>query len=274
MITFLKPYSIYGLLAIVDQGHAFPIFKQEMFTVDSDTRTYGGAYFKLTQPDPEYFCYQLVSEHPIGKMDLNFCANKPPLLVGGDGKIKMGAKGESYYFSLTNMTVEGEVALNGAKPIHVRGRGWLDRQWGNWRTEDFDQWQWFSIQLSDETEIMVFNFKRGGRSITPVCEIHYPDGRQEHGVLFRIHTLDNWISPKTNVSWSSGWEIEMIGKDTRLKVTPDFPDQEINEALWEGGCRVEGTFEGKPVFGRAFYEERRKTWEDRKRDLQKQGVFF
>ena len=183
----------------------------------------------------------------------------------------MGRAGKSFYFSLTNMTLVGTASLDGGTPVRVRGKAWLDRQWGNWDNDDFDQWQWFSIQLYDQTEIMVFNFIRDGRTVAPFAEIVYPDGHQEHKQYFKLRTLGNWVSPKTKVSWSSGWEIDFLRKDIKLTVLPDFPDQEVTEALWEGGCAVTGTFEGRSVTGRAFYEERRKTWEDRRRELFKQG---
>lgn len=274
MLTFLKPAHIYGLLAKVNSAESFPITSLELLKTDEEKRTYAGDQFTLTQPDPDYLCYKLASTHPAGEIDLEFCANKPPLEVGGDGTIKMGKKGESFYYSLTNMNVEGSISLLGGKPIKVRGRGWMDRQWGNWRTEDFDTWKWWSIQLFDDTEVMFFNFIRDGRNISPVGEIVHPDGTAEHNLLFRIKTLDNWVSERTGVSWSSGWEIKVMRRDIKFTIIPDFPNQEINEALWEGGCSVEGVLDGRQVYGRAFYEERRKTWEDRKRDLMKQGKVF
>lgn len=274
MLTLLKPTSVYGLVANVTEGWAIPIYNVELLEVDSDSRSYKGTNFTLIQPDPEFFCYNLISEYPEAKANLTVCANKPPLEVGGEGKIKMGRDGESYYFSLTNCTVAGTLSLQGEPEVKVGGLGWIDRQWGNWKTADFEKWQWFSIHLFNKTEIMLFNFMLGGRSITPVGEVVYPDGTTEHNVRFRIKTLDNWVSERTNVSWASGWEIELVGEDVTLTVIPDFKDQEINEALWEGGCKVKAMIKGQEVFGRAFFEERRKTWEDRRRDLLGKGVIY
>lgn len=275
MMTFLKPSSIYGLLAKVDDQLAIPIFSRDPLKLDLKTRSYGSDSFRLTQPDPKYFCYNLLAERPAYTLNLNYCANKPPLVVSGDGTIKMGRNGRSFYYSLTNMNVSGKITTHtDGRVFNVRGKGWLDRQWGNWENEDFDKWQWFSIQLFNGMEIMFFNFISAGRSVSPVGEIVFPDGSQEHNLYFKIKTVNNWVSPKTRISWPSGWEINILRKDIKLFITPDMPDQEVNEALWEGGCSVRAIINGEEHLGRAFYEERRKTWEDRRRELFKQGVFY
>ena len=275
MMTLLKPSSIYGLLAKVDEQLAIPIFFREPLKLVRENRTYGTGSFRMTQPDPKYFCYNLLAERPAYTINLNYCANKPPLAVGGKGRIKMGRSGQSFYYSLTNMNVAGTITTHtDGKVFKVRGKGWLDRQWGNWENEDFDKWQWFSIQLHNGMEIMFFNFISAGRSVSPIGEIVNADGSQEHNLHFRMKTVNNWVSPKTKISWPSGWEIEILRKDIKLFITPDMPDQEVNEALWEGGCSVRAIVNGEEVQGRAFYEERRKTWEDRRRELFKQGVFY
>jgi len=274
MLTLLKPASVYGIMTNVDEGWAVPIYNMERLEIDKENRAYKGANLTLSQPDPNYFCFNLTSKYPMAEANLNICANKPPLQVGGKGKIKMGKEGQSFYFSLTNTTVAGVISLGGEEPVRVSGLGWIDRQWGNWSTRDFEKWQWFSIHLFNKTEIMLFNFILGGRSITPVGEIVYPDGTTKHNVRFRIETLDNWVSEKTKVSWPLGWKIKLLKEKTTLTIIPDFTNQEINEALWEGGCNVKANIDGEIVYGRAFFEERRKTWEDRRRDLMGKGVIY
>ena len=273
MITFLNTNFVYGIISDIDSEQAFKINNAVPISIDPVDRTLTAGIFSFKQPDPRYFCYRFDTEVPGSALSLELCANKEPLRVGGKGQIPMGQNGKSYYFSLTNMTVQGTGTF-GNHPIRLKGKGWLDRQWGNWSVEDFDKWRWFSIQLNDNTEIMIFNFMLKGRPVSPLCDIVPPEGEREHNLRYIIETTDNWISPRTNVSWSAAWEIKFPTKNMVLRITPDFADQEVTDALWEGGCRVEGEVDGKPVYGRAFYEERRRTFEDHKRALKKQGVTF
>lgn len=273
MLTFLNSGAIYCIFSSVDAQKAHTIYGPAQIQIDPETNTLSTPNFNFYQPDTKYFCYQLNVDQPTFSLELNMCANKAPLEIDGTGTITMGKFGKSYYYSLTDLTVAGKGRL-GQNQIKLRGKGWIDRQWGNWSNDDFDQWKWLSIQLGNGMEIMTFKFIRNGRSISPQCDIVMPDGTQEHKLRFTLDTVDNWVSPETEVSWSSGWILSIPEKNIELKISPDFPNQEVFEALWEGGCVVEGTMGEEKVWGRAFYEERRRTWEDRKRQLMGQGVQF
>jgi predicted secreted hydrolase len=270
VITFLKPNRIYGIFSMVDDEINNPINIVVPITFDPGKQVMKAGRFVLAHPNPNLFCYDFGAALPSATIRLELCANKSPLLVGGEGVISMGLNGKSRYFSLTDMNVQG-VVKTGGREVAVKGKAWLDRQWGNWENNDFDQWKWVSIQLFNGMEIMVFKFTLKGRSVSPLCDIVWPDGTREHNARYNLEVTDNWVSPKTGVSWSSGWKLTIPAHKLELNVTPDFADHEVTEALWEGGCEVEGLIDGNPVKGRAFYEERRRTWDDRKRELMWQG---
>jgi predicted secreted hydrolase len=41
-------------------------------------------------------------------------------------------------------------------PLRVRGVVWMDHQWGNFLTLGGGGWDWFSIQLDNDTEMMLY----------------------------------------------------------------------------------------------------------------------
>ncbi|MBA3633930.1 MAG: hypothetical protein H0W58_14150, partial [Acidobacteria bacterium] len=83
---------------------------------------------------------------------------KKPVL---NGKAKNGVsfkdEGEaSRYFSYPRMKMEGDLVWNG-EIEHFHGAAWMDREFGTWTpTENQKGWDWFSIQLTNETELMCY----------------------------------------------------------------------------------------------------------------------
>jgi predicted secreted hydrolase len=142
----------------------------------------------------------------------------------------------------------------------LTGKGWLDHQWGDWNDRDFDQWRWYSIQLANNVEIMIFEFRRSSRKVSVICDVVMPDGSTRHGLQYEIIPQKTWISPDTGRNWALGWQVRIPEIDTDLMVLPDMDDQEVTVSLWEGVCKVEGKFAGQPTRGLAFYEARNRTW--------------
>ena len=85
---------------------------------------------------------------------LNLEDTKKPVLHGGSGLLDMGPAGESFYYSRTRLKAEGVLTIDGA-PREVWGEGWMDQQWGDFSTAQVG-WDWFNIQLDDNTELMAF----------------------------------------------------------------------------------------------------------------------
>ena len=88
------------------------------------------------------------------KLSLRLSSLKAPVLHGQNGLSQKG-EGEgraSYYYSLTRMKTEGEITIND-KTEKVRGLSWMDHEFGsNQLREDQVGWDWFSLQLDNQTE--------------------------------------------------------------------------------------------------------------------------
>jgi len=188
-------------------------------------------------------------------LSLELLSRKPPLIANRSGNIKFGLLGYSKYYSLTNMEVSGTLQL-GEDLFEVRGVGWMDRQWGNWDYGGFGGWDWFSIQLSNNVEILAgryFHPVTGGLMST-LFNVVDDEGRIKVYDRLRIRRLGTWRSPRTGLVYWAGWKVS-LPPNTNLLVFPVFDDQEIYRGFWEGCCEVKGVLKGQPVNGVGYAEQ-------------------
>ena len=74
------------------------------------------------------FQYHLTVGGDSSNLNIDLDAQKPPLIVGGDGLVTVGS-GDSYYYSQTHLTVTGSMTFEGfSEP--VSGIAWIDHQYG------------------------------------------------------------------------------------------------------------------------------------------------
>jgi len=77
-----------------------------------------------------------------------------------EGFIQEGLPGNvSFYYSLPRLFVSGNLTysdqLGVRKTIDVSGLGWVDRQWGNFKT---NTWEWNSFRFDDGARLNLYNF--------------------------------------------------------------------------------------------------------------------
>jgi len=191
---------------------------------------------------------------------------KPAALNGHEGAgVSFKDHGEaSRYFSYTRMAAEGDLTLGGVSE-HFRGSAWMDREFGTWATTDGQKgWDWFSLQLEDDTELMVYYIRdRHGRpSAFSSGTFVDAEGRRTHLARedFEVEVTDHWRSPHTGATYPSGWRLRVPRVGVDVRVTPVLRDQELDTrgttmiVYWEGACAVEGTRGGGRVGGRAYVE--------------------
>jgi predicted secreted hydrolase len=195
-------------------------------------------------------------------MRLDAAATKPAALHGGDGYIDYGNGTASYYYSWTRMAVTGALDL-GQGWRQVSGEAWMDHQWGDFATYQEGGWDWFSVQLEDGTDAMLYLIRNAdGEPLRVDGSIVDPDG--ELSVLgegdFVISADGEWTSPETGTTYPSGWTITIPDYELAMEVTPSLPDQELDTRAttgviyWEGEAVVAATLKGKPVAGYGYVE--------------------
>lgn len=188
-------------------------------------------------------------------------SEKPLVLNGDDGSgISRKKAGASNHFSFTRMSVSGQLAIGG-KMERFGGSAWMDREFGIWEQTD---WDWFSIQLDDGTELMIYHLRSesGGPTDDSTGTFVDRDGtcRSLSAADFELTATKIWTSPKTGAEYPAGWRITVPGLDIDVEVEPLIADQELDTrgttmiVYWEGVCQVSGTRAGNVVTGRAYVE--------------------
>jgi predicted secreted hydrolase len=200
------------------------------------------------------------------ELRLSLRSLKPPVLHGHNGLSQKG-EGEgraSYYYSLTRMQTEGELTIGGHKE-KVRGLSWMDHEFGsNQLREDQVGWDWFSIQLDNQTELMLYLMRRKDGSVDPYSSGTLVDasGLIKHLTLkdFRIEALDRWKSPESRADYPMNWNVAIPTEEIELHIAPVFAQQELitkrstRVTYWEGAVGINGKSRGKPVTGSGYVE--------------------
>jgi predicted secreted hydrolase len=210
--------------------------------------------------------YRLSASSEGMTLDLTVAAEKPPVLQGEKGlSQKAAAPGNaSNYYSYTRLETRGSIGLGGDR-FEVAGTSWFDHEFSTSSLAgDQVGWDWFSIQLGNGEELMLYRMRRKDGSADPFSNgtLVGKDGAQTHlgPDDFRIMPKGTWKSPKTGAIYPSGWEIGLPRLETVLQVVPQLKDQELTLeqigklSYWEGSCRIEGMRKGVPVSGWGYTE--------------------
>lgn len=195
-------------------------------------------------------------------IDLTTTPLKPPALHDGDGYIDYGNEEASYYYSRTRLEVAGTLT-DGADELPVTGEAWFDHQWGAFNTFVDGGWDWYSLQLSDGSDLMLYIIHDGsGAPLIVDGSVIDPDGNLAvlDGSDFTVTATGSWTSTVTGITWPSGWTISLPEEGLDLVVTPSQPDSELDTRAstqviyWEGEVEVSGSRDGAPVTGLGYVE--------------------
>jgi len=186
-------------------------------------------------------------------LDLQVTADKAPVLQHGDGYTDYSFGGYTYYYSRPRMTATGTLDVAG-QLLDVTGEVWFDHQWGQLQTAVNLGWDWFSLQLDDRSEVMVFIVRDPAAEVLVGATVFDPNcGAVEVPAdQITLTPTGSWTSPVTSCTYPSGWDLTVAGNT--YHVQPLLQDQElevplINMKYWEGACEVTGD-----GVGRAYVE--------------------
>jgi len=206
----------------------------------------------------------LAAAMPNYSLDINLLALKPPTLHNGNGLISLGIAGFSYYYSRTRLFLSGTLIDHNQK-LKVTGQAWNDHQWGNFLAFGGGGWDWFSLQLNNNTEMMIYLIRdsSGKISSTYIGYIH-PDASETllPASAFHVTVLNHWTSPATGATYPSGWQFAINDPQLRawLTLTPELQNQELiatqstGNTYWEGAVSIHGQSAGIPVTGEGYVE--------------------
>ncbi len=257
--------------ALSEQAGHWGLSYSPLFINDYSNWTYP------TDSIPYKYVYHAENPFPYNgdELDITVTSNRPPLNVGGDGYIAIGDQGDfSYYYSYTNMSVEGSIKFNGTTDVITSGIGWIDRQYGPFTVgiNTANQYEWFSMQLDEPgvtwgtpqtpSEFNIWQIYNDTNNVP-----NTPDCRSVSGILpgdiqdttsdFIYERTGYWYDAANNVYYSGSWRMINPAHDICLDMIPTITNQVIDVTLfkfWEGGTVVKGTVQGQPVDGLGFAE--------------------
>ncbi|HKS39060.1 MAG TPA: lipocalin-like domain-containing protein [Blastocatellia bacterium] len=200
------------------------------------------------------------------ELDLRLALQKPEVIHGENGISQKGsaAGNASHYYSLTRLQTRGQIKVGG-QSFEVTGLSWMDHEFGtSFLEEEQTGWDWFSIQLDDGRDLMMFQIRRRDGSIDPRSSgtLIDTDGRAVHIPFsdFALASSDVWRSAESGASYPINWTIDLPRYDLRLSVKAAFDDQELRTTestgvtYWEGSVKVDGTAGDKKIAGRGYLE--------------------
>jgi predicted secreted hydrolase len=204
------------------------------------------------------------------ELQLALRSEKPPVIQGEDGVSQKGADAghASHYISLTHLATNGTIALNG-KSFQVSGLAWMDHEFFTHQLES-DQigWDWFSVQLADDTELMLFRIRRKDGSVDPFSAATFVDAR---GQSTHLRSTDfslqpsgaTWTSAITKATYPVQWRIAVPKLGLDLDVKTPLASQELTggssngtltPSYWEGAVAYTGTRTGSKIQGVGYLE--------------------
>ena len=164
-------------------------------------------------------------------MRLQVATTKPPALHDGDGYIDYG---DGTGVVLLLLDADGgnrraAISVTDGCPSPARP-GWTINGVIS-RPIENGGWDWFSVQLEDGTDVMLYVIRGpDGETLRVDGSIVAADG--ELTVLragdFAILPTGEWVSPATGTTYPSGWHITVPGNALEMTLTPTMLDQELD----------------------------------------------
>jgi predicted secreted hydrolase len=199
-------------------------------------------------------------------LDLTCRDRKGPVAHGLNGYSRKGKNKESSscYYSFTRLEVSGTLMVRGEE-VPVLGTAWMDHEFSSAPLEkDITGWDWFSIQLGDGTELMIYLLRFASGEYSPASSGTFVDSSGEKSHLIRedftVEVLDRWKSPRSGAVYPSRWRIVAPSLELDLLIIPNLEDQELVTArttrvtYWEGSVSVQGRSGSGQVNGAGYVE--------------------
>ena len=221
-------------------------------------------HMKAVSPDHRQF--QLQASTDEFSIDFIIESQKAPVMHGTNGVSYKGPHPEqtSHYYSLTRLHTQGAVRV-GQMTMAVEGVSWLDHEFGSGELADhLVGWDWFSIQLDNEHEIMAYGLRQADGKFDPASSgtLVLPNGSS---TVLGLHDLEisinrHWKSPVSGARYPHHWTFAIADEGIELTLSPRMAHQELVTTLstrvtyWEGAVDVTGLWKGHTIQGQGYVE--------------------
>ena len=191
---------------------------------------------------------------------------KPPVFHGEAGYSLKGSTADraSCYYSFTRLNTTGKLSI-GENVTGVKGSAWMDHEFSTAVLEPgLRGWDWFSLQLSDRTELMAFILRKNRGGAGPASSATLIDSQGQSRTIsrdeFKLTVKDTWKSPHSGAVYPAKWRLQITPVSLDITITPNLADQEMHTSettgviYWEGSVSASGNKGGNPVTGAGYVE--------------------
>ena len=244
--------------------HAFEKINRESMGLagfDEDIFRVNVENWYIAAQDDGTFPWRLYGVKEGIELSLTVEPSKEIILQGENGLSRKSLDGNnaSYYYSITRLTTEGYIEINGTM-YNVRGLSWLDREWStSTLSEEQSGWDWFSLQFDNDTDLMYFQLRNKDGSVYPYNEgmIVNPDSstiRLKTGDV-KLKIRRYWQSPLGG-DYPVEWEAEIIPLGRTVILKAMFPEQELalSTRYWEGSINIYDMEDPTSIIGQGYIE--------------------
>ena len=200
-------------------------------------------------------------------IDLELTPKKPLVIFGENGISKKGPSktAASHYITYTRLGVNGKIRYN-KKELDITGSAWMDHEISSSQLDENQVgWDWVSVQLNDNREIMAYILRNKDGSISDYSKLVWID---EKGKLSHQNPKDfHWKQGGSYKSKQTGADYPITpsfttidpkdGVRRKFKIVPLMDEQEVPGKIggvpyWEGACDVQD--DKGSVVGKAYLE--------------------
>ncbi len=195
------------------------------------------------------------------EINFNLESIKPLVLQGDTGLSQKGQEigNASYYYSYTRLKTSGKIVLEGKK-FNVNGFSWMDREWSTSAlSENQKGWDWFALQLNDNTEIMYYQMRKTDGTPDNFSKGVVVNQNGTSEIIKKeevtLNITKDWESPDGTI-YPSGWKLKIPSKNIDLNIYPAIKNQfmDVTIIYWEGSVKIEGTKNGSKINSRGYVE--------------------
>lgn len=199
-------------------------------------------------------------------LSLDLQPQKSAVVNGQAGISRKGpATGQaSHYISFTRIAAQGHLEKSGS-PVSVSGQVWMDHEFFTEPSGGgIAGWDWFSIQLNNDEELMLYRLRDTAGNETPYSSGTYVDRQGKATFLdpsqFSLIPGETWRSSDSGALYPIAWTIAVPSLDLKLSEHADLKNQELftkaslSPTYWEGAVSYEGHLHSEPVKGVGYLE--------------------
>jgi len=206
------------------------------------------------------FEYELSATADLAGITLDATSQKRPLIPGGDGHFDQGATSYTYYYSLTDILLEGSLSFEESSE-EVTGTAWIDRQYGSFNPNKGEAYEWFYLQLSNGMDLNIWNLFTPEKRLPDDPAYRHLSAYVDEDMQYTSHDFQlerlSWAKmPVSENCYAQSWRLtsERDQLDITISTLHHNSEVQLPFKFFEGPISVSGTVNGSQVSGFGFAE--------------------